>query len=122
MLPNFIPVDAVPELIITDLAVGDGDEAKATDTVTVHYTGAIAASGHIFQSSKDFGKPISFGLDQVIKGWTEGVPGMKVGGKRRLLIPAAMAYGSTPPYGSGIPANADLVFDIELLAVNSSEA
>jgi len=81
-------------------------------------TGAIAATGHVFQSSKDFGKPISFGLDQVIRGWTEGVPGMKVGGTRRLLIPAARAYGSTPPYGSGIPADANLVFDIELVAVN----
>jgi FKBP-type peptidyl-prolyl cis-trans isomerase len=60
------------------------------------------------------GQPISFGLDQVIKGWTDGVPGMKVGGTRRLVIPAEMAYGSTPPPGSGIPANAPLVFDITL--------
>lgn len=117
MLPDFTPVQEVPELITTDLVVGEGDEAKAHDTVTVHYTGAIAADGKIFQSSKDFGKSISFGLDQVIKGWTEGVPGMKVGGKRRLLIPSEMAYGSNPPYGSGIPADAPLVFDIELLAV-----
>lgn len=120
MLPDFTPVDEVKELDKTDLVDGAGDEVKATDTVTVHYTGAIAATGHVFQSSKDFGKPISFGLNQVIQGWTEGVPGMKVGGKRRLLIPSAMAYGSTPPYGSGIPADANLVFDIELIAINGA--
>jgi peptidylprolyl isomerase len=120
MLPDFTPTtEPVSELVKTDLVVGTDAEAQPHDTVTVHYTGAVAATGNIFQSSKDFGKSISFGLDQVIKGWTEGVPGMKVGGKRRLLIPAAMAYGSTPPYGSGIPADADLVFDIELLAVNA---
>jgi len=118
VLPDFTPTETATELIKTDLVEGTGEEAKAQDTVTVHYTGAIAATGHVFQSSKDFGKPISFGLDQVIRGWTEGVPGMKVGGTRRLLIPAAMAYGSTPPYGSGIPADANLVFDIELVAVN----
>jgi len=120
MLPDFTPVESVPELIKTDLVVGDGDEAKAEDTVTVHYTGAVAADGKIFQSSKDFGQPISFGLNQVIKGWTEGVPGMKVGGKRRLTIPAELAYGSNPPSGSGIPADAPLVFDIELIAVEHS--
>ncbi|HEX7368039.1 MAG TPA: FKBP-type peptidyl-prolyl cis-trans isomerase [Candidatus Saccharimonadales bacterium] len=120
MLPDFTPTEQVSELTRTDLVVGTGAEAGAHDTVTVHYTGALAASGHVFQSSRDFGKPISFGLDQVIKGWGEGVPGMKVGGKRRLLIPAALAYGSTPPYGSGIPADANLVFDIELLAVKSA--
>jgi len=117
MLPDFTPIENVTELQKIDLVTGTGDEATQGSTVTVHYTGAIAASGHVFQSSRDFGKPISFGLNQVIKGWTDGVPGMKVGGKRRLVIPAEQAYGATPPYGSGIPANAPLVFDIELLAV-----
>lgn len=116
-LQDFDPVDAVPELVITDRVVGKGAVVEPNDTVTCHYTGAIAKSGEVFQSSKDFGKPISFPLNGVIAGWTEGVPGMKVGGTRRLLIPAAKAYGSTPPYGSGIPANADLVFDIELVAI-----
>lgn len=117
MLEDFTPVDSVPELQITDLVEGTGDAAVATDTVTCHYTGALAKTGAVFQSSRDFGKPISFPLDRVIQGWTEGMPGMKVGGKRRLLIPAAKAYGSNPPFGSGIPADADLVFDIELVAI-----
>ncbi|RYF29339.1 MAG: hypothetical protein EOO17_01835 [Chloroflexi bacterium] len=64
-----------------------------------------------------FGNPITFGLNQVIKGWTDGVPGMKVGGTRRLIIPAAQAYGASSP-ASNIPANSDLVFDIELTAIS----
>lgn len=118
MLDDFTPVDSVSELQIIDCVDGTGDEVVVTDTVTCHYTGAIAKTGAVFQSSRDSGKPISFPLNGVIQGWTEGVPGMKVGGTRRLLIPAAKAYGSTPPYGSGIPADADLVFDIELVAID----
>lgn len=113
-LQNFTPVASIPQLQEVDLTPGTGAEVKAGDNVTVDYTGAVAATGTIFQSSKDTGQPVSFGLNQVIKGWTEGVPGMKVGGTRRLLIPAALAYGANPPAGSGIPANADLVFDITL--------
>jgi FKBP-type peptidyl-prolyl cis-trans isomerase len=116
-LSNFTPVAKVATLEKIDTVVGTGDEAKAGDTVTAHYTGAVAATGVIFQSSLDSGQPIPFGLDQVIKGWSEGVPGMKVGGKRRLLIPAELAYGANPPQGSNIPANADLVFDIELVKI-----
>jgi len=116
-MQDFTPVDNVPELVRDDRVVGTGAEVAPGDTVTCHYTGAVAKTGAVFQSSRDFGKPISFPLSGVIAGWTEGVPGMKVGGTRRLTIPAAMAYGSTPPYGSGIPANADLVFDIELVAI-----
>jgi len=117
MLDDFEPVENVESLQIIDRKVGDGDTAAAGDTVTVDYTGAVAATGHVFQSSKDFGKPITFGLDQVIKGWTDGIPGMKIGGTRRLLIPADQAYGANPPYGSGIPANAALVFDVTLHAI-----
>jgi len=117
MLDDFTPVDSVAELLIIDRVDGTGAEAVVTDTVTCHYTGAIAKTGSVFQSSRDFGKAISFPLNGVIAGWTEGVPGMKVGGTRRLLIPAAKAYGHTPPYGSGIPADADLVFDIELVSI-----
>lgn len=116
-LEGFTPVAHTDSLQSTDLTTGTGDAVKASDTVTVHYTGAVAATGTIFQSSHDLGQPVSFPLNQVIKGWTEGVPGMKVGGKRRLLIPAAEAYGATPPAGSNIPANADLVFDIELVKI-----
>jgi FKBP-type peptidyl-prolyl cis-trans isomerase len=116
-MDDFTPVDKVAELQKIDLVEGTGEEVQPGATITAHYTGAVAASGEVFQSSRDFGKPITFGLGQVIQGWTEGVPGMKVGGKRRLLIPAEQAYGATPPYGSGIPANADLVFDIELVAI-----
>lgn len=116
-LADFTPITKIDSLQKIDTVVGTGDEAKPGSTVTAHYTGAVAATGIVFQSSHDSGQPIPFGLNQVIKGWTDGVPGMKVGGKRRLLIPAAQAYGANPPQGSGIPANADLVFDIELVKV-----
>lgn len=116
-LANFTPVEAVDELEIIDQEVGTGDEAKEGSNVVAHYTGAVAATGIIFQSSHDGGQPIPFSLDGVIEGWQEGIPGMKAGGKRRLVIPAEMAYGATPPPGSNIPANAALVFDVELMAV-----
>lgn len=118
-LANFTPVQDVPQLQKIDITPGNGEEVKPGAEVTAHYTGAVAATGVIFQSSKDTGQPVPFGLDQVIKGWTEGVPGMKVGGIRRLVIPAELAYGATPPQGSNIPANAPLVFDIELTAVTN---
>lgn len=113
-MDNFEPVENVESLQIIDLQEGDGDVVKPGDTVTAHYTGAVAATGDVFQSSRDFGGPITFPLSGVIRGWADGVPGMKVGGTRRLLIPADQAYGATPPAGSGIPANAPLVFDITL--------
>ncbi len=118
-LNNFTPIASIPALQSQDLTVGTGTEVKPGDTVTVDYTGAVAATGVIFQSSLDTGQSVSFGLSQVIKGWTDGVPGMKLGGTRRLLIPAAQAYGANPPAGSGIPANADLVFDITLHKIGS---
>ncbi len=116
-LNGFTPMARVESLQKIDEKVGTGNEAKAGDTVTAHYTGAVAATGIIFQSSYDTGQPVPFSLNGVIKGWSEGVPGMKVGGKRRLLIPADQAYGANPPAGSGIPANADLVFDIDLVKI-----
>lgn len=115
-LPDFEPRDQVTELETTDTEVGTGEEVKPGATITAHYTGALVKNGIIFQSSHDFGKAITFGLDQVIAGWTEGVPGMKVGGTRRLVIPAAKAYGERSP-AKNIPANSDLVFDIELIAI-----
>ncbi len=115
-LANFDPVDSVPELQIIDVTEGSGDVVPEGATITAHYTGALCKDGTIFQSSKDFGNPITFGLNQVIPGWTKGVPGMKVGGVRRLVIPAAMAYGPQSP-SPNIPPNSDLVFDIELVAL-----
>ena len=116
-LHDFTPLeDAVKELEIIDVEVGTGEEVKPGATITAHYTGALVKNGIIFQSSHDFGDAITFGLDQVIKGWTHGVPGMKVGGTRRLVIPAEMAYGASSP-AKNIPANSDLVFDIDLVAI-----
>lgn len=117
-LAGFEPIEKVDKLQIIDVTKGDGEEVKKGATVTAHYTGALAKNGTIFQSSHDMGDPIEFSLDGVIKGWTEGVPGMKVGGKRRLIIPADQAYGANSP-SADIPANADLVFDIELTAVKN---
>lgn len=111
----FDPVGIVADLQIIDLVKGTGKIAEKESTITAHYTGAFANNGVIFQSSHDFGQPVIFGLDQVISGWIEGVPGMKVGGKRRLLIPSEMAYGSRS--AGNIPPNADLVFDIELVDI-----
>ncbi len=115
-LPNFEPRESVAELEIIDVEVGTGEEVKLGARIKAHYTGALVKNGIIFQSSHDFGEAITFGLDQVIAGWTQGVPGMKVGGTRRLIIPAEMAYGASSP-AKNIPANSDLVFDIDLVAI-----
>lgn len=115
-LANFTPINNVAELQIIDTVEGTGQEAPEGATITAHYTGALCKDGTIFQSSHDFGEAISFGLNQVIKGWTVGVPGMKVGGTRRLVIPSEMAYGSVRA-AANIPPNSDLVFDIELVAI-----
>lgn len=115
-LKDFTPVDKVDQLQKVDLKEGTGQEVKPGATITAHYTGALANNGTIFQSSHDLGQAATFSLSGVIKGWTDGVPGMKVGGKRRLIIPAALAYGAQSP-AVNIPANSDLVFDIELVAI-----
>jgi len=116
-LTNFTPIEAVPELQIIDLTEGTGDTVQPGATITAHYTGARCTDGVIFQSSHDLGRPLTFPLGGVIAGWTAGVPGMKVGGVRRLVIPAALAYGAHSP-APNIPANADLVFDIELANID----
>jgi peptidylprolyl isomerase len=118
-LEDFTPLGKktkVTELQIIDIKAGDGEEAPVGATITAHYTGALCADGTVFESSHDSGRPATFGLHQVIDGWTEGVPGMKVGGIRRLIIPSDMAYGPRRA-SSSIPPNSDLVFDIELVAV-----
>ncbi len=114
-LNGFTPVAKVDTLQKIDQKAGNGAEVKSNSTLIVHYTGALAATGIIFESSLDSGQPATFPLNQVIKGWQEGLVGMKVGGQRRLLIPATQAYGATER--PGIPANSDLVFDVTLLSV-----
>ncbi len=117
-MKDFRPVTSIAKLQIIDLKVGSGSQVKAGAKVIVNYVGALASDGTIFDSTADNGgTPATFGLDEVIKGWTQGIPGMKVGGKRRLLIPTDLAYGANPPPGSGIPPSANLVFDIDLLAI-----
>lgn len=115
-LADFSPIDKVKALEIIDIIEGKGDTVPEGATITAHYTGALCKNGIIFQSSHDFGKAATFGLDQVIDGWTKGVPGMKVGGMRRLIIPSEQAYGSVRA-ASNIPPNSDLVFDIELMEI-----
>jgi len=98
-----------------DLQEGAGAEAKAGDTVVVHYTGRLK-DGKKFDSSLDHGRPFSFklGAGKVIRGWDEGVAGMKAGGKRKLVIPPDLGYGAEG-YPGAIPPNAELHFEVELL-------
>ena len=103
-------------LKIWDVTEGKGDAVKDGATVKVHYTGWLT-NGTVFDSSRKRDEAISFGLNQVIKGWTEGVQGMKVGGTRRLWIPAELGYGAADK--GDIPPNSTLVFDIELLEVKN---
>jgi FKBP-type peptidyl-prolyl cis-trans isomerase len=100
-----------------DLTEGSGPAAKAGDSIEVHYTGWLK-DGTKFDSSLDRGRPFAFqlGAGRVIKGWDEGVAGMKVGGKRKLVIPSGLAYG-TRGAADVIPANAELTFEVELLRV-----
>jgi peptidylprolyl isomerase len=101
---------------ITDIVVGDGEAATAESTVTVHYT-LFLEDGTQVQSSKDTGQPLTRPLSELIPGWQEGIPGMKVGGTRELVIPPELAYGEagSPP---DIPPNATLTFEVDLLDVS----
>jgi FKBP-type peptidyl-prolyl cis-trans isomerase len=103
-------------LVIEDLVVGTGATAAAGDLVTVNYVGTLT-NGTKFDSSYDRGQPYTFriGAGQVIAGWDQGVPGMKVGGKRRLTIPPSLGYGNQA--NGSIPANSTLVFEIELVSI-----
>lgn len=124
-IENYKPVENATELQKIDQQEGNGNEVKLGDTVTVHYTLALAKDGLIIETSKDVGQPVPLTLAQgaVIDGWVQGVPGMKVGGKRRIIVPASLAYGEQGAPEAGIPANSALVFDIEVLdTVPASEA
>lgn len=107
----------VKDLVVKDVKVGTGAEAKDGNTVTVHYTGTLT-NGKKFDSSKDRNQPFSFqlGRGEVIKGWDRGVKGMKVGGSRKLIIPAHLGYGDRGA-GADIKPGATLLFDVELLKV-----
>lgn len=112
-IPNPLPTT----LTASDSVIGTGAEATPGKTVTVNYVGMLS-NGQVFDASASHGQPFSFtlGAGQVIKGWDQGIVGMKVGGKRRLIIPADLAYGNQA-VGGVIPANATLIFDVELLQV-----
>lgn len=102
------------ELVIEDIVIGEGEEALASSTVNVHYLGVEHDSGEEFDSSWSRGESINFPLRSLIQGWQIGIPGMKVGGRRKLTVPPAQAYGT-----SGHPlAGKTLIFVIDLLGVN----
>jgi FKBP-type peptidyl-prolyl cis-trans isomerase FkpA len=119
------PGPAAEQLIVTDTKIGTGKEATTGATVFMHYSGwlyrplAKNMHGKLFDSSIPRGEPLDFvlGAGRVIKGWDQGIQGMKVGGKRTLIIPSELAYGSRPSPGSGIPPNSALIFDVELMDV-----
>lgn len=113
-----MPTEPVKELMMKDDVVGTGATAEAGDTVTVHYIGTLT-NGTVFDASRPRGEAgftFNLGAGQVIKGWDQGVAGMKEGGKRTLVIPASLAYGPQA-VGDVIPANSDLIFQVELLKV-----
>lgn len=113
VLEGAVPVTS---LVIADVVAGSGDAVAAGATVTVEYCGVGLASGTVFDSSWARGAPATFPLAGVIAGWQEGIPGMQPGGRRLLVIPADLAYGDTPPPGSGIAPGESLVFVVDLVS------
>lgn len=114
-MQNFIPITTpITKLQVVDLKVGTGPVIKVGDTFYATYVGALAKTGVIFDASVDHGGPMKFTLTpgQLIPGWIQGIPGMRVGGTRRLIIPASLGYGSASQ--PGIPANSPLVFDVTI--------
>jgi FKBP-type peptidyl-prolyl cis-trans isomerase len=111
---------AITELKTVDVKIGSGEEVQAGDCVAALYYGTLASDGKFFDGNYSTGKPIEFSLGGVIAGWSEGIPGMKVGGVRRLLIPSAKGYGAQ---GSGqtIPPNSDLIFEVEIISTKRGE-
>jgi len=118
-LPSVTTSDEVTELQSTDIRIGDGEEVQPGDCVGALYYGTLASDGSKFDGNYETGTPIEFPLTGVIPGWTEGIPGMKVGGVRRLIIPAEKAYGSSTR--EGIPANSTLIFEVEIIATKRGD-
>ncbi|HUY05178.1 MAG TPA: FKBP-type peptidyl-prolyl cis-trans isomerase [Candidatus Paceibacterota bacterium] len=117
-----MPTDNADQLQMTDETVGTGATAASGDTVTVNYVGSLT-DGTVFDASANHGTTgftFKLGAGQVIKGWDEGIVGMKEGGKRKLIIPASLAYGDQA-IGNVIPANSTLVFEVELLKVQKGQ-
>ena len=115
---DFYEGPAPTDLVITDITVGDGDEAVAGRNVEVHYVGVAHSTGEEFDASYSRGTPLQFriGVGQVILGWDQGVVGMKVGGRRQLVIPAHLGYGDRGA-GGAIKPGETLIFVVDLLAV-----
>lgn len=109
-----VKTSEVEGILIEDIKLGEGYEVKPGGAVVAHYHGTLKSDGTVFDSSFERGEPIPFPLSGVIEGWQKGVPGMKIGGVRRLTIPAKLAYGDRSP-SPKIPANSDLVFVIQLI-------
>lgn len=118
--PEIDFVDPTPptDLVVTDITVGDGAEATSGSTVSVHYVGVALSSGEEFDASYNRGTPLDFrlGIGQVIQGWDTGVQGMKVGGRRQLVIPPHLGYGDRGA-GNAIKPGETLIFVVDLLAV-----
>ncbi|MCU1585889.1 MAG: peptidylprolyl isomerase [Microbacteriaceae bacterium] len=113
---EFYEGEAPSELVSTDIEIGAGEEAKPGDTVDVHYLGVDLESGEEFDSSWSRGQSVNFPLRSLIAGWQEGIPGMRVGGRRQLVVPPALAYG---PAGAGHQLSGrTLIFVIDLLGVS----
>jgi peptidylprolyl isomerase len=113
--------DAPPpeDLVVSDISVGDGDEATSGSTVAAHYVGVAHSTGEEFDASYNRGEPLSFrlGVGQVIAGWDRGIEGMRVGGRRRLVIPPHLAYGDRGA-GSAIAPGETLIFVVDLVEVS----
>lgn len=112
---DFVGGDAPAELVIEDLVIGDGAEAVPGARVLVHYVGVDFDSGEQFDASWDRGEPIEFPLRGLIQGWQDGIPGMRVGGRRQLVVPPALAYGES---GSHRLSGHTLIFVIDLLGTS----
>ena len=112
---DFYEGEAPAELVIADIEIGTGDEAKPGDTVDVHYLGVDLVSGEEFDSSWSRGQSVDFPLAALIVGWQQGIPGMKVGGRRQLIVPPALAYGEAG--GGHQLSGRTLIFVIDLLGV-----